>query len=335
MAGKISNALLFEKINELGKLNYFERRKMEILIKGKVEIWESLSKGATGEMVAFCFVYGPKVFRTVELLERAYRKGERFYSGWFLGKQGGESKFKERRMGYLRESCEANNPKALEMYVRYLQMELGEWGRARVQIRKLLELGETRTELANEEFGFDYAGEAELGDLKRVGIIVREAVEMFVSVEMLIERKVIGRENEVWEYNPDPVRLGCGGGFEKVVTQFDAHHLLLLGLLKGALDRHRGEMVKILKGYLKNKYVAAMISYAVGTHYVYEGDVKIYTVDRVEDSYGYIFQAARAGYSPALEYLTKNDPRSDKHQKVLRAKFLETLQLMPPIIIKN
>jgi len=358
----MGNEFLFGMVKSLIQLNYFCRMRMEVLVRDNINlfqnfaIWSRLEKCSDPNVKIFAAVHGPKHCRTIGRIEKVYSRGERFYSGLILAKnmirsiEGASSYrkppgFPEKGEGhvfrptiwsaipdsglliakillYVRESCEVNNPKALELYIQYLQNDLNDYASARIQIRKLLELGETRTDIDAKEYNFCFASDGELRDFKKATTIVGEAVEMYSVVEKRIIAGKIERENEIFEYNPDAVRLG-EVGYELVVCQFDYHKLIFAELIKKVLDRHLAKAIPILKVHCDNPLVSGVISYAIGTHCLYNRNVQVYSVKNIRDRFNYIFSAAKTGYYPALEYLIKSD-------SVIKDKFLEVLRLMPP-----
>ncbi|AYV82531.1 MAG: hypothetical protein Hyperionvirus1_110 [Hyperionvirus sp.] len=307
----------------------------------------------------------------------AYKRGERFYSPmgmvcyyirymWqYAGNRYGHcdtsgpifkpSEWKdqagdmtiEKIVALIIQSCEAGNPDAIEMYIRYLQHDRKDYGSARVYIARYVSLGELDlfSESSNPDALYQtYFDDSELVSMETTNSIVESVVALYCSVEDLLAREVIQRHNEITERK---MVVGQYGDEEeesyRVMAKFTKHYDLLLSTLGSILNHHGQNVVPLLINHLSNKLVFPIVSFLLATHASISSNAAAALADEKETrppyrftydylikddgkAYEYLIKSAQTGYQPSLAYLTC-DPESDcsERQRAVHHRFLKDL----------
>ncbi|AYV81156.1 MAG: hypothetical protein Harvfovirus19_1 [Harvfovirus sp.] len=249
----------------------------------------------------------------------------------------------EKVVGLLIQSCEAGNPEAIRMYIYYLQNDLKDYGKAREWILRLVSLGE-QDSLAESSYSTDrflnsfqpYFDNSELVSMETTGSITELVIALYCTVENLLVRNVIQRENEItlWRRVADQFddsRVDPHRSMEK----FTRHYDLLVSTLHQILDHHCELAVPLLMKHLTNEQVFPIVSFILGSHLSNrpEEDEKgtskkwTYAIKDEDKAYELIIKSARTGYHPALAYVTCDpDQHCFDRQSALSRRFIKDLQ---------
>ncbi|AYV78678.1 MAG: hypothetical protein Edafosvirus24_4 [Edafosvirus sp.] len=218
-------------------------------------------------------------------LEIAYKKGERFHSPLLVAQQKiiqmhvqlscpistsfdspvfnpacRKKQFPENAimiskiMDLIKESCNAGNPNALKLYIRYLQHDLNDRVEARKQIGKLFELGEIGDAIPQSNHLFHNFENDKLLTISNAIAILNDAVNIYTSVEQKFVDGVIHRENLIIQDGVSSVKV------------YEHHRINLNGTLTFLMARFGEQVIPFLTMHSDKKNVVGLIADCLVNH---------------------------------------------------------------------
>jgi len=271
-----------------GKINYFQRMKLENEIATFIKkillnnygIWDRLMLFSPS-VISFCAInkVGYSVeFPNYDLLELAYKNGERFYSPFLLAQKKindmnnqfddhleplltvfnkkcwkiereNKSLMIPQIIKLLCESSDSGNPDAIKLYIRYLQRDGHDDDGVRVNIGKLFELGEIGDKLNHHHLFV-----CSKSSLAKV--YIDSAIILYKAIEQKINDGIIEREHEIIQKN-QTIKI----------KEFNNHYVNLISIVSSCLMNYGiKKIMPILLKYKDDDIIFTYINLCIATY---------------------------------------------------------------------